>query len=185
MISSSSASTAKLDTKRVFLIAERVRKFLGPKWTHWHVTRLDDRAIPDIASTGMCRYSSLFLRMALDAETEGAWVIRGGAGGAAHDEDAAGYLMPDGSYRGHYWVETLSGDLIVDITADQFGGDDLIVGRPSQRRLSGYSPSSIECHLKFVRKTVEEWFHEYLETYQLEVKNLSDEVEDKPAEPTF
>lgn len=182
----SPAPTAVLDHERILSIAERARKFLEPRWHHWHVSRCDTtRTLPAIVSTGMCRYSSLFLRMALETETEGAWVIRGGAGGAATDEDAAGYLMPDGSYQGHYWVETLNGEIVVDITADQFGGDKVCVARPDLRRLSGYSPSSIECHLKFVRDQVGAWFQEYLETHGLSVKNLSDDVEIAPVEPTF
>lgn len=74
-------------------------------------------------SAGACLHACLVVVMLLKRFGRGTPVVRGGSGGA-------GALDTFGQWRGHYWVEvqTPNGQtFVVDVTADQFGHDAVIV----------------------------------------------------------
>ncbi|MQP68677.1 hypothetical protein GE253_25590 [Niveispirillum sp. SYP-B3756] len=92
------------------------RAFLEPVWPSWHAER---GQTPPVLSAWTCSRSSLFLQRVLieDFGIAAAWMT-----GCPFDEHGvafpAGFHSADG-WLGHSWI--VAGDLIVDITADQFG----------------------------------------------------------------
>lgn len=74
-------------------------------------------------SAGACLHACLVVVMLLTKFGNCTPTVRGGP-------DGAGALDMFGNWRGHYWVEiqTRSGAMfVVDITADQFGHDAVVV----------------------------------------------------------
>ena len=99
----------------IHAIATDVRAFLEPVWLSWHSASGGEP--PAVASENTCGRSSLFLQRALiDAGFAAEWVT--GVPENGHSDDPVGFF--DGNvWRSHTWVQCE--DLIVDITADQFG----------------------------------------------------------------
>ncbi|WP_298161417.1 lasso peptide biosynthesis protein [Brevundimonas sp.] len=104
-----------MSREAILAIATDVRAFLEPVWREWHLVRGGE--MPSIASENTCGRSSLFLQRALiDAGFAADWVS--GVPSPDHPDDPVGFF--DGEiWRSHAWVQCE--DLIVDITADQFG----------------------------------------------------------------
>lgn len=146
--------------------AARARAFLEPRWTEWRERNAPWRDGP--ASSGMCRFSAIFLARVLADETGIRWTVRGGSpvadagpfqlrceGGQERD---GGMLDAEGKWRGHYWVEDLAGNMIVDVTADQFGHPPHIVSAPGDGRYSGnYLARAILEHLSDASVTPKAW----------------------------
>lgn len=97
---------------RLFHIACNVRGFLEPVWLEWHTARGGD--IPAPLSRATCGRSSMFLSRVLRAQSPRDACTRGYFGFHAGRD-----------WLSHAWVE--SGEWIVDITADQFGYEPVIV----------------------------------------------------------
>ena len=115
----------------LFRLASAARAFLEPAWVRWR--QASGEPIPAIASHHTCGRSSLFLRDALRLEGHSAeWV-----NGIPRFAEAGKEIGPFGFFSGtrwesHAWV--MSGNLILDITADQFGADPVIVTSVSDAR---------------------------------------------------
>lgn len=118
-------------SRALLLIAGTVREFLLPHWLRWH-----DQwgpPAPACASQWTCVRSSLFLARALnkcglDASFE--------SGRPSSDGDHAdvGVMTAEG-WVSHAWV--VIGNSLIDITADQFGAEPIIVtsiSDPAYRR---------------------------------------------------
>lgn len=104
---------------RLFLLASMARSYLEPFWLQWHRAR--SLEIPAVTSANTCGRSSLFLRDVLRHEGfEAIW--ENGVPGAPHEPTG---FFDGSSWHGHAWV--VSSHFIVDITADQFGDDPVIV----------------------------------------------------------
>lgn len=103
---------------RLFDIASAARSYLEPIWLVWQRDRGNTSvAIP---STNTCGRSSLFLRDVLrERRLNAEWLS-----GAPGSENQLGY-QSEGKWHGHAWVRC--DGLIIDITADQFGGAPVIV----------------------------------------------------------
>jgi hypothetical protein len=87
-------------------------------------------------SAGACLHASLVVVMLLRRFGRGKALVRGGG------PPDAGSLDSCGAWRGHYWVEvlTLEGEaFIVDVAADQFGFEPVIV-LPLLQSLPRYQP---------------------------------------------
>lgn len=73
---------------------------------------------------GSCAYAAYLLAATLrqfgDCRSA---MVRGG------DGEDGGFTTPDGVCHGHYWVEanTAAGALVLDITADQFGHEPIVI----------------------------------------------------------
>lgn len=96
---------------------------------------------------GTCFYGCLLLRSAIGKFTDYQPIIRGGDG-----QGDGGYWDARGVAQGHYWVEAhRSGEAwVVDITADQFG-DDRIIILPLSKSLSRYRPGQqdqVDAHVR-------------------------------------
>ncbi|WP_137917156.1 hypothetical protein [Hydrogenophaga sp. 2FB] len=82
-------------------------------------------AIGRAETNGACFYACVLLHQAIEKFSSMAATIRGGDG-----LSDGGYFDPWGRGFGHYWVEARldSGSAwVIDITADQFGGPDVLV----------------------------------------------------------
>jgi len=87
-------------------------------------------------TAGSCLYAAMLLSNSLSRFAESATQVRGGDGRDGGLRDRYGVL------RGHYWVEgcTKTGyAFVVDVTADQFGYDKVVV-LPLEVARSVYQP---------------------------------------------
>lgn len=123
-----------------FELSFMARKMLEPIWPKWK--RAGGHHDPDrLASEDACVVSSLALRSILaHALPEYRWQAVGGR--PTLRTPHGGYHGPDGQGGCHMWVEGLArrgrglepgGRIVADITADQFGGPEVLV-------LEGASP---------------------------------------------
>lgn len=99
---------------------EEVRAFLEPHWIKAHESWADEPA-PYPPSKFMCRYSCLFLKQVLQENGYGEWEIFLGRpdrekNGTA--EGVYGFKSTEGAWHDHAWL--VKGDILIDITADQF-----------------------------------------------------------------
>lgn len=107
-----------ISTARIEQLATSARAFLIPHWRQWHKDW--GPPAPSILSQWTCVRSSLFLSaVLLEAETHA--TIESGVPDA---EKPFGFRKNDG-WTSHAWVRC--GGLIVDITADQFGGPNVLL----------------------------------------------------------
>lgn len=106
--------------EEVTACAHAMRRFLEPHWAEWH-RRAGSPPGRKTLSEGTCgrsaRFTALVLRMA------GLEVVQ--KFGSPVDGDC-GFHGPEG-WRGHGWVELPELGVIVDVTADQFGAEPVIV----------------------------------------------------------
>lgn len=115
-------------------IALTARQFIEPVWHHWHQSRC--RTVPNPTSRYTCGRTSLFLRDVLRHEGHHAEWMSGTpyARGSGAPDAACGFYSGT-RWEGHAWV--ISGDTIIDITADQFGGDPVLITSVSDTRYVG------------------------------------------------
>lgn len=110
-------------------IAQKARHILEGLLTHCGI----------VSTKGTCLYASLLLAGML---TRGGYPtrIRGGDG-----ESDGGLFTPD-SRHGHYWCETASYDdnFIIDLTADQFGFEKVVIKQASAGGWPRYIPGCQE-----------------------------------------
>lgn len=105
-------------------LAVAARQFMEPIWPEWHSHRSGDA--PLTPSQWTCGRTSLFLSRALNAR-----------GFSASWASGTPRLSPDGpelgpfgffsetGWQSHAWVQC--GDIIIDITADQFGAPPVLI----------------------------------------------------------
>ena len=110
-----------MSREAILAIATAARAFLEPVWHDWHSARSSKP--PAVASENTCGRSSLFLQRALvHSGFAAGWVT--GVPSPDGSDDAVGFF--DGRiWRSHAWVECEG--LIVDLTADQFGCEPVMV----------------------------------------------------------
>lgn len=146
-----------------------IRTLLSEHWINWkndnNYTMDDD----DTPSRDMCRFTSVFLyRWLIENYPEEDWKIRGGIADRrlVKNPDPAFTHEPYGGYQchgiwfGHFWVE---GDKnIIDLTADQFDGDEIIITDLNDPR---YKCNMADCELLdamiFGSEDAHEWFNEW------------------------
>lgn len=80
-----------------------------------------ETAIQTTETKGTCLYAAILLKNTIERFCNCKNVLIRGGG----PESGGGYRDDRGVLRGHYWVEaeTADGVFVLDITADQFGGD--------------------------------------------------------------
>lgn len=114
-----------------------VRAFLEPVWEWIRTSRTDEPL-----STGFCIQASMLLKHVLSRRMpNGRWDLA--AGHPAYGPEGyrgpdaygpGGFMAQDGTWCDHHWVVGRAGSVIVDITADQFGDDPVIVTMVGDRR---------------------------------------------------
>ncbi|MGB3251581.1 hypothetical protein [Buttiauxella gaviniae] len=75
---------------------------------------------------GTCGYATVFCESLIQLSKKGfTTTVRGGS----PENEPAGYIDSKGTIHGHFWIEvaTPDGTFIMDITADQFDGEPIIV----------------------------------------------------------
>ncbi len=138
------------------------RKFLEPRWFSLHQLWGDSQVEP--LSKFMCRYTSIFLKTVLNVNIHPSWRLVAGRPIFSDDEGTEkgcfGFCTSDGFFFDHCWVQ--SGDLIVDITADRFGKDEVVITLAGDPR---YFPNLEEADfcgdIKKLSHRPEKWLREW------------------------
>lgn len=139
-------------------IASAARLFIEPVWRSWHQSR--GLTVPHPPSRYTCGRTSLFLRDVLRHEGHPAEWMSGTpyAGGSGAPDTACGFYSGT-RWEGHAWV--ISGNTIVDITADQFGGDPVLITSVADTRFVGSidlaDPDAIKARREAVAALWPEW----------------------------
>ncbi|WNZ24543.1 hypothetical protein HJG54_17910 [Leptolyngbya sp. NK1-12] len=141
----------------VTTFAFTVRQFLEP---HWLAAHQGWNEIPSPLSRWMCRYSSIFLVMLLrELQSEHVWEIVGGRPPQDMDgtlQAQVGMLGCDGIWCDHCWVK--GNELIIDLTADQFGHAPVIVTHTSdQRYRANLAEIDLEKDLQKLQRRPMQW----------------------------
>ena len=107
--------------------------------TVWLLSHQEWGAVPPVLSTHMCRYTCLFLQKRLRQDHGLAAKIV--TGRPAEDSNGTsqgkfGFQDRQGNWHDHSWL--VIDDQIIDLTADQFEEDEIIVTSVSDKR---YRPS--------------------------------------------
>jgi|ERR1700722_18467353 len=132
-------------------VASSARRFLETVWPGWRLEKQQRHGhpVPVIMSYSMCARSSTFVQKALHdfgmvAEVRHGWF---------QAERAA---APSGADNRHTWV--VSGPWFIDVTADQFGADEVIVTDQSDcRYFSDVDVALPEFRLLRIQSVLEIW----------------------------
>lgn len=161
-------SAGRLDLQALISELRASRTFLEKRWREWK----DDQqpgwdGTDPCLSYGMCRFSSLFLRERLNEirVSDARWRVAGGLTGFINIDpgwngvggpDQGGILSGNGEWKDHYWVT--NDNVIVDVTADQFGLSPIMIALASDSRyLENWKPPFVQDHLLDVEDRVFDW----------------------------
>jgi len=138
-------------------IASAARLFIEPVWHRWHQS--GGRTVHP-PSRHICGRTSLFLRDVLRHEGHPAeWMSGTPYAGKSGAPDAACGFYSGAQWEGHAWV--VSGNIIVDITADQFGWDPIVITSISDTRYVGSvdlaDPAAIKARHETIAALWPEW----------------------------
>lgn len=131
-----------------------LRKVLQGLWARWG----EEKGMAFVTNGAtMCRFTSAFLSDVLGWE----WRVAGGD--PKYRGDEAGFF--DGQmWQGHYWVT--NGQQIIDLTANQFGADEIVVtSMEDPRYRANFTPREVDNALCEVEDRVDEWLNEYYAAY--------------------
>jgi hypothetical protein len=163
----------EIDPDQVRRIAVEARQFLEERWSAWRQQNGETLEPGMAPSHSMCRFSAAFLLHVLGTEIpEGDWSVVGGnpTGGDDIDPDyglPGGYRDAGGQWQAHYWLITGDYGLVVDITADQFGGAAVICGEDDNGYRDNYYTGAVSDHLDEVRWTAGRWLAEWKNDHPL------------------
>lgn len=144
---------------QLFQIAVSARRFIEPVWDEWHRAH---EWTPPVASRFTCGRSSLFLVDVLRHEGfEAAWRC-GTPRLSEQGPELGAYGFDAGSrWESHAWAG--SGALIIDITADQFGAEPVIVTTANDPRYSaGERDTALPASIAARHRAVEELWPRWL-----------------------
>lgn len=153
-------SATELETTMVAAL-EQLREFLLPcwHWTHLNFIKYGQRLsmhkrteIPDPVSTDMCRHTTLFLLQLLAQTGDTRWRV---AGGFLNHKDAPGVYEESGLWLQHWWLE--SADYILDLTADQFGWEPVVLVPVTDARYSRQPDQSKKQRVTTLKGSVDQW----------------------------
>lgn len=110
-------------------LASEARRFLQPHWAEWHVAW--GPLTPSLPSEWTCLRSSIFVQRVLAQAGISAELASG-----VPDRDGTepfGFFSR-GVWQSHAWLRASS--TIIDVTADQFGADEVIISTLADPRYS-------------------------------------------------
>lgn len=148
-------------------LCQEARTFLEPRWLMLHKSWGEPQ--PKTPSEYMCRYTSIFLKTILATNCHQSWQLVAGRP-LSREVDGTkdglfGFCTPNGLCFDHCWVQSV--DLIVDITADQFGAKAIIITSISDPR---YHPNlaevDLEGDLKKLAHRPKKWLQEWLDEHR-------------------
>jgi len=147
-----------------------IRKFLEPKWIEAHESWADE-PIPNSSSKYMCRYSSIFLKEVLNQYGYGSWDIILGRPLQELEgtpEGEFGYRNVKGNWYDHAWL--VKDDALIDITADQHGGEEVLLGLKVDTRFKQNlteDDAESASQLERLRKRVNPWLQDWQSLVQV------------------
>jgi hypothetical protein len=140
-----------------------MRAYLAQCWSDWAQETGKSEAA---SGKNMCRFTSSFLVAVLGAP----WRVAGG--GCRYDDRSDDVVSVGGFYDGrawqaHYWVT--DGERIVDLTASQFGAEDVLVTSADDPRYdANYLPQECRAALNGVQARAGQWAADYALCLQAE-----------------
>lgn len=145
---------------QLFEVAVSARRFIEPIWHEWHLAWGPNP--PTVASRFTCGRTSLFLVDVLRHEGKAAEWVSGVPRLAEEGPELGPYgFFFAGRWESHAWVRC--GAWIIDITADQFGADPVIVTPAIDRRYSaGNRDTALPIHVAARRRAVDELWPRWL-----------------------
>jgi len=82
------------------------------------------------------------------------------------EDGVGGMLTTAGVWKDHYWLS--NGAVLVDITADQFGWDAVLISRADDERyLENWAKKSVIGHMDGVKLRSTNWRRDWLEQHPL------------------
>ena len=118
----------------LFDLCWQYRRFLEPRWFLLHQSWGDTST--EKLSKYMCRYTSIFVKTVLNVDNQASWRLVAGRPVTKEKEGTNkgcfGFRTSSGIFFDHCWVQL--DNLIVDITADQFGAEEVIITSASDCR---------------------------------------------------
>lgn len=135
----------------------QIRKFLIPHWVAWGNS---SEKIVTEKGEGMCRFTAAFLARVLGK----GWKFDGGYPDVfdprslqwVYCVDGGGYKLPSGTWEAHYWAT--DGKVIVDLTASQFGEQDVVIVPISDARYKSTMTAFLRKEsMKDVRYRANQW----------------------------
>jgi hypothetical protein len=154
-------------TQEILSLCREIRGFLEPRWLRLH--KLWGEHQPITPSQQMCRYTSIFLKEVLENFSDESWWLVAGRPLNREVEGTKdgyfGFCTSQGLFFDHCWVQ--SANLIVDLTADQFEAEPIIITSTSDSR---YHPNLNEVDLwrdieKLSRRS-QKWSQDWLREYR-------------------
>lgn len=142
---------------------ESYRSFLEAMWFHTHREWQDEQ--PSVPSRHMCRYSSLFLKRILKKNHDiNADII---AGRPSQELDGTpqgeyGFEDANGNLHDHCWLQV--NDWIIDITADQFGAEKIILTQNAPFHHASPDQSAFQEEYQILQSRVDKWLQAYILT---------------------
>jgi hypothetical protein len=146
---------------------QELRFFLEDKWKEWKINNnytIDD---DDTLSRDMCRFTSVFLyRWLIDKYPEYDWKIKGGISNRQFNKlenyDLQGGYNCHDIWFGHFWIQ--NENTIIDLTADQFNGDEIIMTSINDKRYNNnMSDTELIGAMLFGSEDAHEWYSVYID----------------------
>lgn len=143
----------------LYAILAQERAFLLPHWRDKALLTL--HAQTSLASTpvntpdkGMCRFTAAYLQAVL--KQRGFNLAIAGGSPWPPTYPTGGFLASDGQWYGHYWLT--DGQYIFDITASQFGAEDIVITPIDDPRYqANFSKQELREHLTRIKNTLASW----------------------------
>ena len=138
-----------------------IRAYLEPLWVRMASSKAKFRPNnwkADIASTGMCLHTSLFTRRLFDSIGDKGWDLASG------QLDRFGMPIPGWDTRlpahiaaeNHWWLQHSEHGWF-DLTADQFGLPELILGQPGDETFSLYTKDAENRRVANIQGMMRNW----------------------------
>ncbi len=118
----------------------------------------------------MCRYTAVFLKEVLNSSTEQSWQLVAGRPLTKENEGTKegrfGFRTSNGLFFDHCWLQSI--DLIVDLTADQFGDRQVIITSVDDPRYNAnLQETDLARDIAKLSHHPETWLREWQEQHQV------------------
>lgn len=144
----------------LLVICITVRTFLEPKWLQAHNSWGDH---PEMPSKHMCRYTSIFLKHVLNSTSQSWQLVAGRPLERKHDgtrKGKFGFRTPDGLFFDHCWLQ--AEDVIVDLTADRFRAQKIIITTVGDSRSSqNLTESDLQEDISRLSRRPSQWLNQW------------------------
>lgn len=138
----------------------KIRKYLEPRWKTSHQNWGPE---PKLLSKHMCRYTCIFIKALLPTSSFYPWTIVGGRPEKEREgtpNGRFGMRAENGCWFDHCWIR--NDKQIIDITADQFGYERIIIASADDDRYSAnLNEVDISKDLTRLYARVEPWINEW------------------------